>query len=173
MIKNKGSALSTIMHFLLRNKVHHFDKLLENASIEVTSRQFHLLRHIFRNNGCTQQEISATLCKDKTLITRMIGTLSKRGLLERRSDKLDGRKKRIFLTKQGEELRDELMDIYFQHELQMIKGIDKDELDNFIITAKKIMKNCQTADNYTNLEKNVFPRLTTNLSELGYKQDSK
>jgi len=163
----KKSAVHTMIYMLARAKAKHFDLMLESASIDVSARQFYLLRYIFRNNGCTQREISTDLCKDKTLITRMLGTLSRKEILERRMDGEDGRIKRIFLTPKGEKLRDELLQLYCRHEHDTIDGLSLAEIEQFIITSKKMIKNCLSETEYDKIEKKLFCNITTDLSELG------
>ncbi|MFO7896897.1 MAG: MarR family transcriptional regulator [Candidatus Cloacimonadales bacterium] len=166
----KGSALSTLLFLLMRKKVKHFNQLLEPASIDVSARQFYLLRHIFRNDGCTQREISAKLCRDKTLITRMIGTLARKDILQRRPDAQDKRVKRIFLTAKGRELRDELMSIYCQHERAIVQNITESEIEQFLQISKRIIANCVSAEEYANLEERLFSQISSNLSEFGCKE---
>jgi len=163
----KGSALSTLVFLLIRKKVKHFNRLLEPASIDVTARQFYLLRHIFRNDGCTQREISAKLCRDKTLITRMIGTLARKDILERRADSRDRRLKRIFLTAKGRDLRDELMSIYCQHERAIVENIAPEEIEQFLKIAKQIIANCVSAEEYAELQATLFTQISSNLAEFG------
>ena len=51
-----------------------------------------------KNAGITQDELAKASCVDKAAVTRVIQTLEKKGVVERRADETDKRANRIYIT---------------------------------------------------------------------------
>ena len=78
---------------------------------DITAEQWALLCLLWRSDGLTQQEIADASFKDKASITRIVNGMEKRHLIVRIHDRDDRRSNRIFLTRDGRELRDVLVPI--------------------------------------------------------------
>lgn len=69
---------------------------LKNAGI--TPAELSYLNYLLEQNGMTQDELAKASCVDKAAVTRMIQTLEKKGVVERRADETDKRANRIYIT---------------------------------------------------------------------------
>ena len=69
---------------------------LKNAG--VTPAELSYLNYLLEQNGMTQDELAKASCVDKAAVTRVIQTLEKKGVVERRADETDKRANRIYLT---------------------------------------------------------------------------
>lgn len=69
---------------------------LKNAGI--TPAELSYLNYLLEQNGMTQDELAKASCVDKAAVTRVIQTLEKKGVVERRADETDKRANRIYLT---------------------------------------------------------------------------
>jgi DNA-binding MarR family transcriptional regulator len=78
--------------------------LLIQNKIDLTSEMCAVLRLIWKKEGQKQKDLAEQLFKDKGSITKIIDNLEKRKLVERISDTIDARNKKIMLTDSGREL---------------------------------------------------------------------
>jgi DNA-binding MarR family transcriptional regulator len=74
----------------------------------VSGEQFAVLVHLWDRDGRTQQELADEINKDKTTVTRLITSIESHALVKRVRDKNDERLRRIWLTKRGKKLMNEL-----------------------------------------------------------------
>jgi MarR family transcriptional regulator for hemolysin len=98
------SSLAYRTYRLQRLLRRQFLSLAEQAGFRLTPEQFFLLDKLVRLDGQTQTELADDALQDKPNLTRMVRELEQRGLLARRPDPEDGRKKRVHLTAAGAEL---------------------------------------------------------------------
>jgi len=71
--------------------------------------QFHILRLQWKDTGHSQKDIAKESFMTESVASQVIKVMEKDGLLERKSDQADSRKKRVFLTSKGKSLREELV----------------------------------------------------------------
>jgi DNA-binding MarR family transcriptional regulator len=86
----------------------YLNQELKRRNFQVTGEQFSVLVHLWRQEGQTQQELGLELNKEKTTLTRMLNGLEIQEFIQRRSDPLDGRIRRIFLTSKGQKTMNKL-----------------------------------------------------------------
>lgn len=79
----------------------HFLAIGEAAGIRLTQEQFFVLDKLYREDGRTQTELADVDLQDRANLTRMIRDLENRGLVARRPDPEDARRKRVHLTSKG------------------------------------------------------------------------
>lgn len=79
----------------------HFLAIGEAAGIPLTQEQFFVLDKLYRRDGRTQTELADVDLQDRANLTRMIRELEQRGLIARRPDPDDARRKRVHLTEKG------------------------------------------------------------------------
>ena len=91
------------LHRLLRR---HFLAIGEQAGFRLTQEQSFVLDKLSRRDGLTQTELADDDLQDRANLTRMVRELEERGLLARRADPDDARKKRVHLTTEGAALMD-------------------------------------------------------------------
>ena len=69
---------------------------LKNAGI--TPAELSYLDYLLCQDGLTQDELAKASCVDKAAVTRVIQSLEKKGVVERKADETDKRANRIYLT---------------------------------------------------------------------------
>ncbi len=93
------------------------------------------------NENPTQQDVANHLQKDKSFILRQINTLINKQYVVRSLDDQDKRKKKLIITKKGEETLSFLRDIGKDVEQKLLSGIDKKTLTLFCGVLEKIQEN--------------------------------
>lgn len=79
---------------------------LRNNTVDLTFEMLQLLFCLWKEEGANQQELAKQTFKDKVSMSYLINNLEKKGLVCRREDTRDRRNKRIYLTPEGQQLRD-------------------------------------------------------------------
>ena len=78
-------------------------------------------------DGMTQKQIAETLAKDKAVMTRLLNSLEKHGLIRRAADESDRRVMRISLSSRGDEAVAALKPQLIALLQQVYDGISEDE----------------------------------------------
>ena len=79
---------------------HLADELL-NAGISLSKHQIILLRILSREDGIPQNDLAFITDRDKTSLTRLISTMERKGLLNRKTCETDKRVNNVFITQKG------------------------------------------------------------------------
>lgn len=103
-----------------------------------------ILANLWAQDGIKQQDLADDMIRNKSSITKMILALEKDGLVERKIDNQDKRKKKIYLTKEGKEFKRFIIEKARNGEKQATKGLQAEEVS----IAKKVLQTI-----YSNLNK--------------------
>ena len=79
---------------------HLADELL-NAGISLSKHQIILLRILSMEDGIPQNDLAFITDRDKTSLTRLISTMERKGLLNRKTCETDKRVNNVFITQKG------------------------------------------------------------------------
>jgi len=79
------------------------------ATKNVPLSHFHILRLQWNDEGRSQRYIAEKSFMTESVASQVIKAMEKEGLLERKSDPADSRKKRVFLTVKGQTTREEIV----------------------------------------------------------------
>lgn len=101
----------------------------------MTSEQWTIMYHLWREEGLTQQELANHTFRDKPSITRLINNLEKMGLVIRVNDKHDRRSNLIYLTKDGRKLKEKGMEQAVLTLKEALDGVD----DQNLVLAQAIL----------------------------------
>ena len=124
--------LSKLYYGVLSKKLEKLD----------TERYFSILYYIQNHNGCCcQQDICDSLYIDKTAMVKVLDTLSKAGLIERKTDPKDRRRHYISLSKKGIQQTKEISRTFSELDVQFFKNISKKEQESFKDILQKLMGN--------------------------------
>lgn len=101
-----GAGYHDSMMFWIKRTYLSARKALDQALQEhgLTGSQFELLRHVLEQDGIDQRALQERLQISSPSITGLVDALVSRGLVKRMADAEDGRVKRLFITRQGQEL---------------------------------------------------------------------
>ncbi|MEZ4317468.1 MAG: MarR family transcriptional regulator [Myxococcota bacterium] len=105
---------SPFLHASLAFRIHRLQRLLrrqflrkaEEAGMAMTPEQFFLLRKLVERDGQSQTELADDALQDRPNLTRMLRELDARGLIARREDPDDARRRLVHLTRAGQDLHD-------------------------------------------------------------------
>ena len=86
---------------------NYLQKQLQNAGIDLTVDQWVVIDHLIPSPGISQNDLASATAKDAPTITRILDILIKKGLVERKTGKLDRRKQILYPTEQAKILHKE------------------------------------------------------------------
>lgn len=115
------------------------------AKLGVHPGQLPVLKVLSRGEGITQRELAERIRVKPPTITVTVQRLEKAGLVRRESDWLDQRKSRIFLTAQGREIVDQMIEICQESEALLIGGFSDKELERLRGYFLRMMENLKQA----------------------------
>ena len=104
-----------------------------------TSMAFVLL-NIHPDFGTRATKIAPLIGLETTSLARMLKNMEEGGLIERRSDPLDGRAVRIFLTSEGKKKKEIAMETVATFNKEIAKQISRKEFNSFVKVFEKINK---------------------------------
>ncbi|WP_183184973.1 MarR family winged helix-turn-helix transcriptional regulator [Brevibacillus invocatus] len=110
----------------------------------MSTEQWIILNELWRKDGLSQLELATATMRDQPSTSRIINTLTKRGLVYRAQDSLDKRKNLIFLTDKGKELQEALIGVVKQTIAESVKGIAPKDLDTCMEVLRLIRANTRS-----------------------------
>jgi len=93
----------------------------------ITHEQWPLLIRLWIKDGISQKELSEKSFKDQPTTTRILDKLDRRGLIRRQANSADRRISLIYLTKEGQEIKDPLIPLARQALEQALEGLSEQE----------------------------------------------
>lgn len=98
----------------------------------------HFLLNIDSDEGAYASDIAPLLGMESTSLSRMINTLEKEKLIQRKADKTDKRKVKIVLTKKGKENKELTKNIVRTFNTHLEQRIGKRNIESFFKTINAI-----------------------------------
>lgn len=95
-----------------------------------------ILADLWSKDGITQKELGSSMIKTKSSVTKMLESLEKAGLIEKKDDPKDRRNKLIFLTQKGHAFRSMIESKSARYQEEMIPNHTAEE----IAIAKRVLK---------------------------------
>jgi len=129
--------------YLLRDCSRHFSKELE-AKIRpygILIGQWFFLRELWQEDGLIQASLSTRVGMKAPTTNVAIRRMVEDGLVIRKQDTADRRKVKIYLTKKGRRLRDELLPLAFEVNETATKGFSQKEVRQFQSLIDRMKKN--------------------------------
>ncbi len=132
----KGELYSFITGKASTAIARRLQKNFKNSGVDITIEQWSVLYHLWKLDGLSQQQLCDATFRDKTGITRLVDNLEKIKLVKRVASKDDKRIKRIYLTKQAQNLQDKTMELANQTLNEALKGVTKTQIE----IAKEVLQ---------------------------------
>ncbi len=132
--------LSLLIHHVERGIYVDLNARMGKAEIPFRIEHWPVLKMLIVNNGQTQQELANTIYKDKATLTRTIDSLEKIGLVERKFDAKDRRKRLVFITEKAIGYAGKVRKVFDAHTDFILKDIDEEKLDHTIDVMQSIFK---------------------------------
>ncbi len=126
--------------FLLSQLGYHSSRLWQGrlAPLGLDPRHVMLLRHVAVEEGRSQQALGEALQIPPSRMVALVDALEQRGLLRRRPDPDDRRVRTLHLTRDGQRLLGEVMEISMEHERQLCKGLQPAEREQLITLLSRL-----------------------------------
>ena len=110
---------------VLRNMIQ---MRLKEAQLDITMEQGAVLMRLGQSDGCSQNELTDFLSKDKTTIARLVSNMERNSFLVRVPSENDARVKLLYLTQKGKEEQAKLKGEILEGLSIATKDIDSEEL---------------------------------------------
>ena len=137
----KGELYSFITGKASTAIARRLQKKFNNATINLTIEQWSVLYHLWKEDGKSQQELCNATFRDKPSITRLIDNLEKLNLVKRVSDDKDRRINKVFLTKGGQKLQEDTMQLAEETLNEALEGVPADQVDMCKEVLQKVYDN--------------------------------
>ena len=118
-------------------------RTLQDRGYDLTPEQCFVLVRVRELEGANQSDLAKRLFKDRHSITRILNVLEHHGLIERRPNQTDKRVFHIYLTAQGEALREELVPLLVGHMDRMYEGLAEEDLTMLRTILARIITNIE------------------------------
>lgn len=134
---NKMNKQDLPLGMIVGRMMHEMFRVLkkrtgEVAEIKLTIEQFGLLHAInMKDEDVIQQDMAEIMGKDKSAIYRVIDSLEEKELVRRVVDKNDRRKNFLMVTKKGETVIEQYLEIEYKLNSELKEGLDKSDIDAF------------------------------------------
>ena len=123
-----------------RKGIAAMNALFDSQGDHILPEQFLIMSLLTQRSPLNQKEISESMIKDKTAITRAIDDLVGRGMILRQTNPEDRRQNLITLTDEGERMIDKLVQVYLKWEEKMLQDITDAEKTSFLRMIRKVQQ---------------------------------
>lgn len=129
----------------IRGTFRAFENALINylGTSKVPVAHFHILRLPWTSDGIAQTEISKLAFMTPSVASQLIQKMTREGLLVRDVSPNDTRKKQVFLTKNGWQLREDIIEGALKIPLLAAQSINNDEISTMLSVLNKMRKNLE------------------------------
>jgi DNA-binding MarR family transcriptional regulator len=135
--KSYGRILGVAYTYVFRQLAKH----MKEKNLPITPDQFRVLTHLWRNDGCSQQELAIGTLRDRANVTRIIDILEREGIVERTDHETDRRIFKIQLTEKGKALEKDAMACGQAAIDDALKGVSKSDLESCMKVLNKTIEN--------------------------------
>jgi len=136
-----GMTVGTMMHEVMRLLKKCAS---EDTNIKLSMEQLGLLLVISCNKDeVILQDIASLTGKDKSAVLRTIDSIEAKELIKRVSDTADRRKKYLMITKKGERVIEQYLEIELALTTELQKGLSEEEIATFYKVVNHIRDNAK------------------------------
>jgi DNA-binding MarR family transcriptional regulator len=109
----------------------------------ITPEQWTVLRFLKERDGITQKQLSEASGKDQPTLTRILTIMMKKGWIQRKANKEDGRSFLIFVTPLGSQLFVKLEPVVEEAFSKILSGIPAENLEVLKWTLRQMDANME------------------------------
>jgi DNA-binding MarR family transcriptional regulator len=125
----KGELYSFITGKASTAIARRLQKKFNSAGLNLTIEQWSVLYQLWKKDGMSQQELCNGTFRDKPSITRLVDNLEKTELVRRVASPADRRINMIYLTKTGQKLQEETMQLAEETLNEALEGIPPEQVN--------------------------------------------
>jgi DNA-binding MarR family transcriptional regulator len=135
------NAIGFWIHRVYQASRNDMYRVFREHGEDITPEQWAVLIRLWERDGLAQSELSDATFRDAPTMSRIIDSMEKRGLLERREHAHDRRVRVVHLTRHGKSLEKKLVPLVEEIVTRMIDGIDERALVTTRNTLRKMFTN--------------------------------
>lgn len=112
-------------------------------SYDLTVEQLQVMKQADLHDGLPQRDLSLLTGKSPANMTRILDRLERKNRIVRKLNPDDRRSILVFLTKEGKNLKDEVINLFEGLRTELVKGIDQDKQQIAVEVLRAIQKNIE------------------------------
>lgn len=143
MDKEKLLRLIQNQHQIPKLRCMLEERDLRETAYSFDSNEMCFLRRISRREGMTQVELASEVLVPPPTVTRKLNRLIQCGVIERRDDSTDYRKKRLYLTETGKQVAQMVNNLNIAHTSILFEGFTEEERDQYADFLDRIRRNAE------------------------------
>lgn len=116
-------------------------RMFEEHGCQITREQEIILRELSRSDGINQLELAQRVGQDRNNLSRTLGILEGRGLIEREVRLSDKRHYNVHITQSGRELHVRAYAVIEAYWQILFQGFDQSEIDFFARAVHRLTDN--------------------------------
>lgn len=120
--------------------------MLKDAGYNITPEEFSILSRLWEEDGISQSELVDKTIKDKSRVTRLLGSLFEKSYVYKETQKEDRRNQIVYLTESGRKLKTNIVPIVLELLLQASDGINQEDIETTQKVLSEIFKNLNKLD---------------------------
>ncbi len=109
-------------------------------SISLTLMQCKVLVHLDKSEGASQAKLAELTDIEPMMMVRLLNSMERDKLIERRSDPLDRRARRLYLTAKARPVLQEIWRLAARVRAEMFADLPEKERDRFLAVSRKPTK---------------------------------
>jgi MarR family transcriptional regulator, organic hydroperoxide resistance regulator len=138
---NIENALGFVVNRASLVMTRKLNSMFKESGYNITPEEFVILSRLWEEDHLLQSEINERTLKDKSRVTRLLGGLAEKLLIEKRVDEADKRNLHIYLTDKGKKMKYEILPIVVKLIKMSSSNIPQSDLETTIKTLKSIFNN--------------------------------
>ena len=131
------------MDFRIFNLLYQFSKEYNHKELrpkDISETGCQICTYVYSNPGCTQTEVSVSLKMDKTTLAKALVGLIDKGLIERVKDEVDKRVNHLFISRNGKEKIEGIVNLHSDWFSQVTGCLTEDEQKQFDSYCERLLK---------------------------------
>lgn len=117
------------------------------AGIDLTAEQWGVLAQVWNQGGSSQDELARFACVEKSSMSRVLAGLERKGLLERRPDPDDARRKNVFSTPAADAIKERCRDVVQDVLDQALRDVSPQDRATCLNVLAMVKQTMQDTDN--------------------------
>jgi DNA-binding MarR family transcriptional regulator len=140
---NLNDSYGYLINLAAQRLKYELHQTFQANGYDINPEQWAVLNRLWEQDGLSQVELAERTFKDKPGTTRILSLLEKKGVVFRRRDTEDGRVMHVFLTKEGNDLKEKLIPCAEAVLAKSGHDLTKEDVTQFKRTLKKILDNLE------------------------------
>lgn len=119
----------------------YFRKQAAELGLDLTAEQWGVLVQLWNRSGIAQDEVAHIVCVDKSSLSRVLDVMERKGLVERKRDPADARRKTVYATEAAESLKAVCRKAADKSMEKVLRGINQQDHDICLAVLRKVKEN--------------------------------